>query len=664
MADSILKLKKQITGLKQQLEETTERFNNITDTSLTGIYIINDSFRIVYANRRLCEISGYTNAELTNMDFTDILDDDSREQVIENYQRRQKNLPAPTQYEFNIIRKDGEKRRVQISPTVMHNSKNEVFSIGHIMDITSNWQTLRMKSAMFKISEAANQTNDLSDLYHSIHSTMGTILDVTNFYIALYDEDNNIINFPYYIDEIDNPPDPQNFGKGLTEYIIRTGEPLFITENGIHDLAKAGKIDLLGTPSKLWMGSPLKIDNRIIGVVVVQSYSSDSLYSRKDLNVLNYVSEQIATSIRNKMSEEALLIEKTHLEELFQSSPEAIVLVERNGTIQRVNPEFTAIFGYSASEVIGQNIDELITESWQKDEANSITKQVADGEKIRFDTVRFRKDGSPVYVSILSAPVFREGEKQAVYAIYRDITERKLWEEKIRSSEGKYRRLSDRLSETNDLKDLLLDVITHDLKNPAGVISGMAEVLIDESSNYEGLDVIKESSDNLLKVIDNAATLSKITVGDEIQKEEIELTQLLSTISSEFSSQMSSMDINLEVNLDNELLIHANPIIAEVFRNYINNAIKYAADGKRIIIDSHCDPTSITIRIKDQGATIPEKNRRSIFKRSFQINNTEKHGRGLGLAIVERIATVHDASVWVEPNHPNGNSFCIKIPRS
>lgn len=664
MTDSVSKLKRRILDLEQQMEENSERNASIIEFSPTGIYIIDDKFKLVYVNKRLSEILGYTIDELLSLDFTHFLDEDSRELVIENYKRRQRNESIPSQYEFNIIRKNGQKRRVRINATISQNTDGKVFSIGHILDITDTWQSSRLQSAIFRISEAASKSKNLASLFASIHMIMGSILDVTNFYIALHDKDRDILDFPYYIDEIDEQPEPQKFGHGLTEYIIRSGEPLFINEQGIYDLAKERKIELLGTPSKLWMGSPLRIENRIIGVVVVQSYQNENLYSQSDLHILNYVSEQIATSIRNKMAEEALLIEKTHLEELFQNSPEAIALVNEMSNIQRINNEFTNLFGYTAEEAVGQNIDEIITDTWQKEEAQSITRRVASGEHIRLEMVRIRQDGSPVYVSVLGAPVLNPGGKQSVYAIYRDITERKLWEEKIRSSEGKYRRLSNRLTEINNMKDLLLDVITHDLKNPAGVISGMTEILMNETADSDSIAIISEASENLLKVIENATTLSKITIGDAIQKENIELTQMLTDISQEYSSQLHNAGIYLEKKLDDNMTVEANPIIAEVFRNYIDNAIKYASDGKKIIITSHCDPTSVTIKVSDNGTTIPLENRRSIFKRNIQLDRKDKKGHGLGLAIVERIAVVHNAAVWVEPNIPQGNSFCFKIPRS
>ncbi len=250
-----------------------------------------------------------------------------------------------------------------------------------------------------------------------------------------------------------------------------------------------------------------------------------------------------------------------------------------------------------------------------------------------------------------------------MYAIYRDITERKLWEEQIRSSEKKYRQLSTQLSETNSLKDLLLDIITHDLKNPAGVISGMAEILCNDTSDDESARLIKGSSEDLLNVIDNATTLSRITIGYDIDKEEIEINQFIRKIADEFKPSFAAAGMEFESRLEDEIIITANPIIAEVFRNYFSNAIKYAASGKQIIVDQELAPDFVTIKISDLGETIAEENRRLIFRRSIQLENGVKRGRGLGLAIVERIATVHNAMVWVEANSPQGNSFCFKIAR-
>ena len=118
--------------------------------------------------------------------------------------------------------------------------------------------------------------------------------------------------------------------------------------------------------------------------------------------------------------------------------------------------------------------------------------------------------------------------------------------------------------------------------------------------------------------------------------------------------------MTLEMEMDESLKVHANPIICEVFRNYITNAIKYAKAGKKIIIDTVVDDDFVTVNVRDNGETVKLKDRENIFMRNVQLGKTK--GRGLGLAIVKRIAKAHSAEVGVLPNKPKGNIFYLKLP--
>ena len=120
--------------------------------------------------------------------------------------------------------------------------------------------------------------------------------------------------------------------------------------------------------------------------------------------------------------------------------------------------------------------------------------------------------------------------------------------------------------------------------------------------------------------------------------------------------------MELEINVPRNIIINANPLIGEVFKNYISNAIKYASDGKRIVIEAELEEPTLVVSVKDSGKTIPAASRVSVFERRTQLGEGKKKGRGLGLAIVKRIASAHDGDVWVEPNTPQGNSFCLRIP--
>ena len=130
-----------------------------------------------------------------------------------------------------------------------------------------------------------------------------------------------------------------------------------------------------------------------------------------------------------------LLAEKTaYIDQLFESAQEAIVLADKDGRVLRMNDEFTRLFGYTIKEVLGKTLDNLIASEEYQDEASEVTKKVAKGEKVTFETVRQSKNGTKIQVSVLGSPIIVEDKMVAVYGIYRDITDRKKSEKALQYS--------------------------------------------------------------------------------------------------------------------------------------------------------------------------------------------------------------------------------------
>jgi PAS domain S-box-containing protein len=543
--------------------------------------------------------------------------------------------------------------------------ESESFLQATVRDITDQKKEEKLQSVLYGISQAVNTTDNLDELYQAIHNHLTKVIDTTNFFIALLDEEKNMMSFPYFVDEFDDPPDPVELtDKTISEHVIQTGKPLYFRENNIRELIDKGVIDqdYAGTVSKVWLGAPLRIKNKSTGVIVVQSYHDPDLYSESDLEILTFVSEQIAQTIEYKQSITDLEVEKTYLDELFTNSPEAVALVDNESLILKINPEFTSLFGYAEEEIVGKNIDGLLTDREQLKNAEKLTYEVRTGRRVFVEAIRRKKDGTMLQVSILGAPIKYKGGVLAVYAIYRDISERKEAEAQLKSSERKHRLLSKQLTESNMMKETLLDIISHDLKNPAGVIQGFSELLQEENGDNEIVTGIMDSSKSLIKVIDNVSTLSKVTLGEKIRLKSLDLVRVIEQVSDEYKSQFASKGMKLYLNLPDSLQVQANPIIAEIFKNYLSNALKYSSDGKKVIIDTAIDENSITIHFIDFGPTVPKKKREIIFERGSQLEKGAKRGRGLGLAIAKRIADAHNGHVWVEPNEPTGNRFCLRLP--
>jgi len=183
-------------------------------------------------------------------------------------------------------------------------------SVGDLVALA--WETFERKrteeltNSAFRISEAALSSENLDDLFKSIHEIVGDLMPAKNFYISLYDREKDTLSFPYFVDEYDQPPVSKKPGKGLTEYVLRTGEPLLASPEKFNELLKKGDVEAIGAPSIDWLGVPLKIGGRVIGILVIQSYTEGVRYREEDKNILKFFSGQAAMAIHRKQSERAL----------------------------------------------------------------------------------------------------------------------------------------------------------------------------------------------------------------------------------------------------------------------------------------------------------------------------------------------------------------------
>ena len=163
-----------------------------------------------------------------------------------------------------------------------------------------------VQAALYRIAEAASGTEDLQDFYKRIHAIVGELMDAENFYIALYDDQRQAINFPYYVDSVETDiPDPavwEPFGvgnaSGTTAFVLRTGRPVRLDAEKHVDLERRGEITLVGVrgPGD-WLGAPLTADGRVLGVIAVQSYADDRLHTDADLDLLAFVGQHIGSAL-------------------------------------------------------------------------------------------------------------------------------------------------------------------------------------------------------------------------------------------------------------------------------------------------------------------------------------------------------------------------------
>jgi diguanylate cyclase (GGDEF)-like protein/PAS domain S-box-containing protein len=336
-------------------------------------------------------------------------------------------------YEVTLKRRDGTPVTVSTSSHYYYDEKGNIIGMeGIFIDITKRKQNEKLQQVLYNISKAANSPISLGQLYKTIHQELGTIIDTTNFHISLLDEKENKLYFSYYFDEKDDISSIQkfDFSETLSAHTIRTRRPLLVNRKQIDKMAEERKIKLsqLGTLTKktLWLGVPLKVEDKVIGCMALVCYYDLEHYSKKDIQIMEFVSTQVATAIERKRAEEVLSKSQQEFASLFKNIPEALVYTDKKSNILYVNSQFTKLFGYTKEEMLGQNIDEIgFYPKGKIKEGKDLTRKSLNEDLTNFETIRQKKDGTPVPVRISTSFVKIKDKVTGIIALYQDITERK-----------------------------------------------------------------------------------------------------------------------------------------------------------------------------------------------------------------------------------------------
>lgn len=190
--------------------------------------------------------------------------------------------------------------------------RNIIFGV--IQDITEHKRTEKIQKVLYNISAAVSTTNDTQELISIIQDQLGTLVDATNFYIAFYNEETDMLTSAYCKDENDDI-ESWPAGDSLTGYVIKENKPLLATNDDFFKKEWLRKYYQVGTNAQAWLGVPLREEGKVTGAFVVQSYTDQSAYTEKDVEMLEFISDQISISIHRKKAEEAIKAARIKAEE-------------------------------------------------------------------------------------------------------------------------------------------------------------------------------------------------------------------------------------------------------------------------------------------------------------------------------------------------------------
>ncbi len=221
-----------------------------------------------------------------------------------------------------------------------------------------------------------------------------------------------------------------------------------------------------------------------------------------------------------------------------------------------------------------------------------------------------------------------------------------------------------KLREANYMKDVFIDVLKHDILNPVGIALNAVNFALEDHPNDRNLQIIKKNLLRVIEIVENASKLSKIESIEKLEMQKVDLKRIIDGIVKDFEPLLDKNCMNIENRINKSIEVMANPIISEIFTNYLSNAIKYAKCGGKIIIDAKDEGNYWKIMVIDFGPGVPDKYKKVIFERFKRGKKEGIRGLGLGLAIVKRIAELHGGEVGVEDNPEGGSIFWVRLPKA
>lgn len=271
----------------------------VMDLLLDAVCVVDAQGRYVYVSAGYERIFGYTSAEVLGKPMIDLVHPDDRERTLRAAREIMDGQPK-LHFQNRYVRKDGRVVDIQWSAR-WSDDENARIAVGR--DVTELKRAEAVQAALLEISEAAHADGDLADLFVRIHAVIGRLLPARNCFVALHDEHDGLVEFPFFVDEYDPTPDAIPIhADTLCNEVIRSGQALLLTPDHLPDLP-AQLRQVVGRDALDWLGVPLSTAERVIGALVVQSYNSDTRYSTEDLQLLQFVSAQIASAIERKRNQ-------------------------------------------------------------------------------------------------------------------------------------------------------------------------------------------------------------------------------------------------------------------------------------------------------------------------------------------------------------------------
>ena len=653
---------------EQQLRETLSLLSATLESTADGILVVDREGQVTSFNRKFAQLWRLPDGLLGSRDddrliayvLEQLTDPDAFVVKIRELYGR------PDASSFDILTfKDGRVYERYSQPQMI--GGHAVGRVWSFRDVTERRRAERLQQATYRIADAASAARSVQDLLAAVHRTVGELMPATNFYVALYDEATRIISFPYFVDEIDEAFEPKPWGKGLTEYVIRTGQPLLATPDVYRDMERRGEVELIGAPSLDWVGVPLKLGDTTIGVLVVQTYTEGVRYGERERDILQFVSTQVARAIERARADEQLRRSETRYRLLFESNPEAMFVYDP-GTLRflAVNEAAVARYGWTREEFLRMTLPDVRPPSEIPRLEAALAAQDRGAATVS-DTKHRKKDGSLIDVEVLSDWIEFEG-RRARLVLAKDVTERLRLEEQLRQSQKM------------EAIGQLAGGIAHDFNNLLAAILGFCGLLERQvGANAQMRGDVAEIRHAAGRAAELTRKLLAFGRRQMLAPRVLDLNGLVADLD-KMLRRVIGEHIELVTQLDPELAPVKADLgqLEQVILNLVVNARDAMPQGGRVSIqtantdldlayaDTHAPVVPgryVLLAVSDTGTGMHPEAKAHLFEPFFTTKEVGK-GTGLGLATVYGIVKQSGGYIWVYSESGSGTSVKIYLPRS
>jgi PAS domain S-box-containing protein len=604
------------------------------------------------------------------------------------YCRHETELQRPHEMEYRMIAADGRVVWLRDVIRVLAEGGRARWLVGVMLDITARKRAEQIQEATYRIADAANTAADLPMLLGRIHQIISELMPAKNFYIAVFDPETETLSFPYFVDEVDWHDPPRRLGKGLTEYVLRTGHALLATPAVYDSLVARGEVELVGAPSIDWLGVPLKVRDQTIGVIVIQSYTEGVRYGEPEREILEFVSTQVALAIERKRGDEALRRAEERYRAFITQSTEGIwrfemarplsldtpveEMVERffsDGYLAECNDATAQLHGFgSEREIQGKRLEEFLVRTDPKN-VELLHAFARSGFRLTdVESHEVDRDGHPkIFLNNLVGFV-EDGHLVRAWGSQRDITERRRLEEQVRQAQRV------------EAVGRLAGGIAHDFNNILTAVLGTTQLLErdlgPEHPHYGDVQEIRRAAERAADLTRQLLAYSRRQV---LAPRVLDLNVVVAGL-----EPMLRRLIGEDVQLTSRLAPSVAPVradpgqVGQVIVNLAINARDAMPHGGTLLIESanmELDATFsrthpgavpgsyVRFSVSDSGVGMDEETRAHLFEPFFTTKPVGK-GTGLGLATVYGIVKQSGGYIWVDTAVGRGTTFSILLPQT